>query len=486
MDDRRDFSVSSLRELHRLALEDYQDLPSLYQSYLRTGCELLGVSVGIVSRIQDQQYTVLAVEDEARTIQVGDVFTLGDTYCSTVIKKQGSVALHHVGALEEMRSHPVYQGMALESYIAAPIQVAGQVFGTLNFSDSAIRAYPFTIEEIEFLELMAQAIGQAVERDNLRRQREKAIVEMEHSVALFEGAFRFAAIGMAIVSPEGRWLRVNKALCKLVGYSEEALLEIDFQTITHPEDLDTDMEFVNALLQGKKNSYWMKKRYFHKEGHIVWVLLAVSIVRNRDGSPRYFLSQIEDITAQVRAETELKEQRDELAQLNQELADLARTDPLTGLNNRMVLMEFLRQAHSASLRSCEPLSAVSMDVDYFKEFNDEYGHREGDVALQAVAEALQGVTRGSDMLARYGGEEFVALLPGAGINQARAVADRFRTAVSDINDLPREIHLSVGVATLVPETGTEPPDADDLLGAADQALYAAKEQGRNCVRAVAL
>ena len=75
MDDRRDFSVSSLRELHRLALEDYQDLPSLYQSYLRTGCELLGVSVGIVSRIQDQQYTVLAVEDEARTIQVGDVFT---------------------------------------------------------------------------------------------------------------------------------------------------------------------------------------------------------------------------------------------------------------------------------------------------------------------------------------------------------------------------------------------------------------------------
>ena len=108
------------------------------------------------------------------------------------------------------------------------------------------------------------------------------------------------------------------------------------------------------------------------------------------------------------------------------------------------------------------------------------------MALQAVAEALQGVTRGSDMLARYGGEEFVALLPGAGINQARAVADRFRTAVSDINDLPREIHLSVGVATLVPETGTEPPDADDLLGAADQALYAAKEQGRNCVRAVAL
>jgi len=305
-------------------------------------------------------------------------------------------------------------------------------------------------------------------------------------VALFEGAFRFAAIGMAIVSPEGRWLRVNKALCRLVGYSEEALLKIDFQTITHPEDLDTDMDHVQALLDGKKNSYWMKKRYFHSDGHIVWVLLAVSIVRHRDGTPRYFLSQIEDITARVLAETALLEQRDELAQLNQELADLARTDPLTGLNNRMVLMEFLRQAHASSLRTREPLSAVFMDVDFFKEFNDQYGHGEGDTALQAVAEALQGVTRGSDMLARYGGEEFVALLPGAGINQAQAVADRFRTAVSGIEGLPREVHLSVGVATLVPNDPEETPTADALLSAADQALYAAKEQGRNCVRAVAL
>ena len=486
MDDRRDFSVTSLRELHRLALEDHQDLGSLYQAYLKAGCDLLGLSVGIVSRIQNQQYTVLAVDAEAGGIQVGDVFSLGDTYCSTVIHKQGTVALHHVGALEDMRSHPVYVGMALESYIAAPIHVAGKVFGTLNFSDPAIRPFPFTIEEIEFLELMAQSIGLAVERASLRRQREKAVHEMEQSVALFEGAFRFAAIGMAIVSPDGRWLRVNKALCRLVGYSEEALLKIDFQTITHPEDLDTDMDHVQALLDGKKNSYWMKKRYFHSDGHIVWVLLAVSIVRHRDGTPRYFLSQIEDITARVLAETALLEQRDELAQLNQELADLARTDPLTGLNNRMVLMEFLRQAHASSLRTREPLSAVFMDVDFFKEFNDQYGHGEGDTALQAVAEALQGVTRGSDMLARYGGEEFVALLPGAGINQAQAVADRFRTAVSGIEGLPREVHLSVGVATLVPNDPEETPTADALLSAADQALYAAKEQGRNCVRAVAL
>ena len=110
----------------------------------------------------------------------------------------------------------------------------------------------------------------------------------------------------------------------------------------------------------------------------------------------------------------------------------------------------------------------------------------GGYALQAVAEALQGVTRGSDLLARYGGEEFVALMPGAGINQAQAVADRFRTAVSGIEGLPREVHLSVGVATLVPNDPEETPTADALLSAADQALYAAKEQGRNCVRAVAL
>ncbi|WP_156496810.1 GAF domain-containing protein, partial [Alcanivorax sp. HI0083] len=294
MEDRADFSLIGLRELHQLSLLPGGDFAQLYAAYLDVGCRLLGLSIGIVSRIEDGDYEVLAVQPGDGGISTGDHFPLGDTYCSTVVSKQGAVALHHVGELAEMRSHPVYVGMQLESYMAVPLYVQGEIFGTLNFSDPAPRNEPFSIEEMEFLELMGKSLGQALEQDHLNQQRQLAVSKMEENMALFEGAFRHAAIGMAIVSPQGGWMRVNPALCNILGYDEQTLLDSDFQTITHPDDLEKDLHQVQALLAGKRNSYWMKKRYFHQDGHIVWVLLAVSIVRNADGTPRYFLSQIED------------------------------------------------------------------------------------------------------------------------------------------------------------------------------------------------
>ncbi len=487
MQNRADFSLIGLRELHHLSLLPSSDFGALYAAYLEVGRRLLGLSIGIVSRIEDDDYEVLAVQPDGGGISVGDHFSLGDTYCSTVIRKQGSVALHHVGELEDMRSHPVYVGMQLESYMAVPIYVHDDIFGTLNFTDPAPRQETFSIEEMEFLELMAKSLGQALEQDHLNQQRQFAVNKMEENMALFEGAFRHAAIGMAIVSPEGGWMRVNPALCNILGYDEQALLASDFQTITHPDDLEKDLNQVQALLAGKRNSYWMKKRYFHQDGHIVWVLLAVSIVRNADGTPRYFLSQIEDVSAQVTAERALRQKQDELEQLNQELADMARTDPLTGLHNRLVLMESLRQEFRRCERSREPISVVFMDVDYFKQYNDTYGHMEGDVALQAVAVALRPVIRDTDVLARYGGEEFVALLPTANVQAAESVAERCRLAVAAITTLSKAVSMSVGVATFMPCGGSAVAvDPETLLGAADSALYAAKEAGRNCVRTALL
>jgi PAS domain S-box-containing protein len=123
----------------------------------------------------------------------------------------------------------------------------------------------------------------------------------------FRGAFEFAAIGMALVAPDGRWLRVNPSLCRIVGYSPEELLATTFQAITHPEDLDTDVEFVKRMLEGSIPHYQMEKRYFHKDGHVVWILLSVSLVRDADGRPLYFVSQIQDISARKEAETRLIE-----------------------------------------------------------------------------------------------------------------------------------------------------------------------------------
>jgi PAS domain S-box-containing protein len=117
----------------------------------------------------------------------------------------------------------------------------------------------------------------------------------------FRGSFDSAAIGMALVAPDGHWLEVNPALCELVGYSEEELLGGTFQGITHPDDLDADLEFVRRMLAGEIETYQMDKRYFHKRGHIIWIRLSVSLVRSSDGSPAYFVSQIQDIGEQRRA-----------------------------------------------------------------------------------------------------------------------------------------------------------------------------------------
>ena len=287
MDDLRDFSVTSMRTLHQLSLLDQADLPGLFQTYLSRGCELLGLSVGIVSQIDDGQYRVSAVIGGGDAIGRGDVFPLGETYCQAVVTKRGTVALHHVGALEEMRSHPVYQGMQLESYIGTPLRVAGEVVGTLNYSDTGIRPEPFTMEELEFIELMAQSLSHALEQDGLRSSQAQHLADREATELLFEAAFQHAAIPMAIVAPDGHWLRVNDAVCNLLGYSSRELLDMDFQSITHPDDLHKDLAHVQSLLCGEKSQYWMQKRYY-SNGELVWALLAVSIVRNADGSPRCF------------------------------------------------------------------------------------------------------------------------------------------------------------------------------------------------------
>jgi PAS domain S-box-containing protein len=123
--------------------------------------------------------------------------------------------------------------------------------------------------------------------------------------ALFQSAFEFAAIGMALVSPEGKWLRVNRSVCQITGYSEKELLQQTFQDITHPDDLELDLENVRKMLAGEIETYQMEKRYYRKDGEIVWVLLSVSLVRTKSGEPLFFISQIQDITRQKLSEEQL-------------------------------------------------------------------------------------------------------------------------------------------------------------------------------------
>ncbi len=137
-----------------------------------------------------------------------------------------------------------------------------------------------------------------------RKQIENQLREAEDR---FRGAFDAATIGKALVAPDGRFLLVNPALCELFGYAEAELLEETFQRLTHPEDLDADVELVRQMIAGEIQAYHLDKRYIHRLGHTIWARLGVSLVRDAEGAPLHFVAQIQDIGQQRQAE-ELAEQ----------------------------------------------------------------------------------------------------------------------------------------------------------------------------------
>ncbi len=122
----------------------------------------------------------------------------------------------------------------------------------------------------------------------------------------FRAVLEHAPIGMALVGLDGRWLMVNRSLCRIVGYTEEELLGLTFQALTHPDDVDADLESVRTLLAGEIASYEKEKRYLRRDGSVVWALLSVSLMRGHAGEPLYLISQIQDITARRQAEEALR------------------------------------------------------------------------------------------------------------------------------------------------------------------------------------
>ena len=133
----------------------------------------------------------------------------------------------------------------------------------------------------------------------------KMEASLKESRERFSSAFEYAAIGMAMVSKKGRWMKVNRSVCQLVGYSQEELMQMTFQDITHPDDLNLDLENLYRLGNGEIESYQIEKRYFHKTGKLVWVLLNVSCVYSSRKEPLYYISQIQDITERKEIEMAL-------------------------------------------------------------------------------------------------------------------------------------------------------------------------------------
>jgi diguanylate cyclase (GGDEF)-like protein/PAS domain S-box-containing protein len=266
---------------------------------------------------------------------------------------------------------------------------------------------------------------------------------------LFQLAFDHAAIGMALVAPDGGFLRANQTLCEMLGYDASALLSLTYQDITHPDDLDADLEHVRAMLAGEIRSYDMEKRYIRADGSVTWILLSASLVRDDAGRPRYFISQIQDIDERKRAQHELEH--------------LADHDALTGALNRRAWDRELARAIAHAERHGRSLAIAMIDLDDFKQLNDTRGHVAGDQALVDAVRGWQGQLRAGDLLARVGGDEFAVLLPDCETPHVDTIVRRLKPSRPDAQG------CSIGLAVWRPGEG-----AAALTRRADRALYADK------------
>ena len=302
---------------------------------------------------------------------------------------------------------------------------------------------------------------------DITQQKQKE-AELQESVERFRAIFDAAAIGMALVGLDGRFMQVNDALCDIVGYDSDALKRLTYQDITHPDDLKADQMLVQELIDGKREHYHLEKRYIHRDGRSIWILLSGAKVTDASGRLLYFIAQIQDISRQKA--------------LIEALEIQARHDSLTGLNNRRHFIALCEAELFRAKRYRVALSMLMLDIDHFKQVNDEHGHKAGDLVLVQLGSIMRMTLRNVDVIGRYGGEEFAIMLPETDRDMALDVAERLRQEIAEADFVLEagetiKVTVSIGVSS----SGDAETNIDRLISAADQALYRAKNSGRNRV-----
>ncbi|MGF6953402.1 diguanylate cyclase (GGDEF)-like protein/PAS domain S-box-containing protein [Neobacillus sp. B4I6] len=302
--------------------------------------------------------------------------------------------------------------------------------------------------------------------------------ELQRINEQFQVIYEKSPIGITLMDKNSRPVMANPKLQDMLGYSEKELQNITFGDISHPDDTTIIMGLLNELLEGKIDHYQLEKRYYRKDGQLVWGKVTSSLFPGKNDELSYVIGMVTDITERKVAEQHLIE-------AYQEMEDLSNRDGLTGIANRRYFDEYLIREWRQAVRYSKPLSLIMLDIDSFKEFNDTYGHMGGDECLKQVASILEEtVKRRTDSVARYGGEEFAIILPETVINDACIVAEKIRSTVEELHiphvgsNVSKFLTVSVGAATIIPDFNSNP---EDLIREADRALYQAKQKGRNRV-----
>ena len=299
-----------------------------------------------------------------------------------------------------------------------------------------------------------------------RKQAEEALALSERRLRAAQKLGRMGDIEHDLTTGEGYW---SDELFRLMDYPPDSFRPTLGDAIrrVHPEDRDPLVETIQeAILSGGEAA--LVFRVVRTDGSITHLSGQIKINKDDQGRSMSFHGVVVDVTQLKEAEAKLRE--------------MATTDDLTGIHNRRNFLELTDREVARSQRHSRPLSLLMMDIDHFKNVNDTYGHDVGDLVLKAVVRRTRSTLRDTDHLGRFGGEEFVALLPETGLEAAVATAERILKVVSatpmETPDHSFTVTISIGVAELQDHL----PDTSALLKAADQAMYEAKNNGRNQVR----
>jgi diguanylate cyclase (GGDEF)-like protein/PAS domain S-box-containing protein len=267
-------------------------------------------------------------------------------------------------------------------------------------------------------------------------------------------------------------LYVSPSSARVVGWRPDQLTGTPALAGVNAKDLPEVNDIVAALKRGEMAEARTVYRSRHREAKEIWIESTMRVTRNSD------TGEIDGVVAISRDVTQQKT-------ASEKLAALAILDGLTGLANRRRFDERLQEEWARACRDDTPLSLLMIDADHFKKFNDQYGHQAGDGCLQAIAKVLATeARRPADLAARYGGEEFVLLLPNTAAAGCELVGEKIRQELRQLciphalNIPSQKVTVSLGAATIRPNA-EGPTGSSSLVEAADRALYAAKESGRD-------
>ena len=447
------------------------------------------------STVDIEQSTVL------QGLPVDECANLSTHIVNYVARTHTPVVLDDASRDPTMAHDPYIQSHQPKALLCMPLLNQGQLQGVIYLENNLV-AGAFTQSRVQVLELLSGQAAIAITNAQLYTQ-------VSHSEKQLKEFLEAVPVGIGVLDRQGRPYYVNQRAKELLNYRE--ITDITAENLAQTYRLymaGTNVPYPNEqipivrALKGEVSE--VDNIEIHPdetvpegedERHIAIESRGTPIYDDA-GNLQYALTTFQDISQRKQAEMlladysqtlekQVAKRTEQLQQVNQELERLAALDGLTHIANRRSFDDYLLRTWPQQLEKSQVLSLILADIDYFKRYNDHYGHQLGDDCLIMVAQTLsQEVKRSIDLVARYGGEEFAIILPGTGLAGALQVAERVRQAVEDLalphecSDVGEYVTLSLGVSTIVPAVERS---FNQLIANTDRALYEAKAQGRNRV-----